>query len=134
MTLKEKINADYISAFKSKDIIGKSILSVIKGEIQTQEKNLVKDLDDADVTKILFKISKSLNETISASGDEESKRQLEIVSNYLPKQMSREDIEFKISSMISENSAIAIGDVMKAFATDPVDRKVVSEIFQKLKI
>ena len=34
MTLKEKINADFMTAFKSKNVIAKSILSVVKGEIR----------------------------------------------------------------------------------------------------
>jgi hypothetical protein len=37
MTLKERINADYMTAFKSKDSVAKKLLSVIKGEIQTIE-------------------------------------------------------------------------------------------------
>ena len=31
-TLKQKINADYMSAFKAKNTIAKNLLSVIKGE------------------------------------------------------------------------------------------------------
>ena len=61
MSLKNQINADYLLAFKSRDVIGKSILSVVKGEIQTQEKNMNNsDLSDQDVMKILTKTIKSL--------------------------------------------------------------------------
>ena len=66
MTLKEKINADFMTAFKSKNMVAKSILSVVKGEIQTVEKNIGSDnLSDVEVTKILTKTVKSLKETIS---------------------------------------------------------------------
>ena len=41
MTLKEKINVDYMTAFKAKDAVSKKLLSVIKGEIQTIEKNTI---------------------------------------------------------------------------------------------
>lgn len=135
MTLKNQISSDYLVAFKSKDQISKSILSVIKGEIQTQEKNLsVLDLSDADVTKILNKAIKSLNETISESDDLESKLQLEVVSKYLPKQMSESEISEVISNMISENSDIKIGDIMKKFSSLNADRKLVSQIFNNLKV
>ncbi len=40
MTLKEKINSDFMTAFKSKNVVAKSILSVVKVEIQTVEKNV----------------------------------------------------------------------------------------------
>lgn len=135
MTLKNQISSDYLVAFKAKDQVSKSILSVIKGEIQTQEKNLsVLDLSDADVTKILNKAIKSLNETISESDDLESKLQLEVVSKYLPKQMSESEISEVISNMISENSDIKIGDIMKKFSSLNADRKLVSQIFNNLKV
>ena len=74
MTLKEKINADFMTAFKSKNVVTKSILSVVKGEIQTVEKNIgVDSLSDDEVIKILTKTVKSLKETISMTGDEKSK-------------------------------------------------------------
>ena len=133
--LKNQISSDYLVAFKSKDQISKSILSVIKGEIQTQEKNLsISDLSDEDVIKILNKTVKSLNETISKSGDLESKLQLEVVSKYLPKQMSESEISEIISGMISENSDIKIGDIMKKFAGVNADKKLVSQIFNNLKV
>lgn len=133
MSLKNQINTDYITAFKSKDGVKKSILSVIKGEIQTQEKNLnVSDLTDGDVMKILTKVVKSLNETITQADDQESKLQLEVVSKYMPKQMSEKDIRDKMTSLI-QNGVMNIGDVMKAFAKDPVDKKLVSQIYQTLK-
>jgi len=39
LTLKEKINADYMTAFRAKNTVAKNLLSVIKGEIQTTEKS-----------------------------------------------------------------------------------------------
>ena len=67
MTLKEKVNANYMKAFKEKNTIEKNLLSVVKSEITTIEKNTsVENLSDADVTKILNKTAKSLNETIKA--------------------------------------------------------------------
>jgi len=135
MTLKNKISSDYLVAFKAKDQVSKSILSVVKGEIQTQEKNLsISDLSDEDVTKILNKTIKSLNETISKSDDLESKLQLEVVSKYLPKQMSESEISEIISGMISENPEIKIGDIMKKFAGVNADKKLVSQIFNSLKV
>jgi uncharacterized protein YqeY len=135
MSLKNKINSDYLIAFKAKDAISKSILSVIKGEIQTQEKNLnVPDLQDSDVVKILAKTVKSLNETISKSDDMESKLQLEVISKYLPSQMSESEVSEIISEMISKNQDIKIGDIMKEFSKLNADKKMVSQIFNSLKL
>jgi uncharacterized protein YqeY len=132
MTLKEKINKDYIDAFKAKNTLSKNLLSVIKGEIQTIEKNTgVENLTDEDVTKILNKSVKSLKETLSSLTDPDklsfSKTELEIVESYLPKQMSAEEIASKIDSLIS-SGITNIGSIMKEFSSLPVDKKIVSEL------
>lgn len=132
MTLKEKINADFMTAFKSKNVVAKSILSVVKGEIQTVEKNIgVDSLSDAEVIKILTKTVKSLKETISMTGDEKSKIELEIVEVYLPTQMSKEEVTQKVTELV--NSGVTqIGMIMKEFATLPADKKMVSEVVKEI--
>jgi hypothetical protein len=132
MTLKEKINTDFMIAFKSKNMISKNILSVIKGEIQTIEKNIGSDnLSDDEVTKILTKTVKSLKETITLGNDEKSKLELVIIEAYLPKQMSKEEVTSKVTELV--NSGITqIGAIMKEFATLPVDKKMVSESIKEV--
>ena len=84
MTLKEKINSEFVTAFKEKNTLKKSLLSVVKGEIQTSEKNTnVQNMSDEDVLKILNKFAKSIKENISF-GDEVAKKELEIIQSYLP--------------------------------------------------
>lgn len=132
--LKTKISADHISAFKNKEQEKKSILSVVKGEIQTVEKNTnVQDLPDDGVVKILNKLCKSLQETIDASGDAESVVQLTVLRDYLPKQLTQEEVTAKISEIKASNPGATIGDVMKAFAGLQVDRKMVSQVFTVIR-
>ena len=132
MTLKEKINADFMTAFKSKNMVAKSILSVVKGEIQTVEKNVGTDnLSDAEVTKILTKTVKSLKETITLSNDEKSKVELSVIEVYLPTQMSKEEVTAKVTELV--NSGITqIGAIMKEFSTLPADKKMVSESIKEV--
>ena len=132
MTLKEKINADFMTAFKSKNMVAKSILSVVKGEIQTVEKNIGSDnLSDAEVTKILTKTVKSLKETITLSNDEKSKVELSVIEVYLPTQMSKEEVTAKVTELV--NSGITqIGAIMKEFASLPADKKMVSEVIKEV--
>lgn len=132
MTLKEQINADFMTAFKGKNAIAKGILSVVKGEIQTIEKNVGSDnLSDAEVTKILAKTVKSLKETITLSNDEKSKLELLVIEGYLPTQMSKEEVTAKVTELV--NSGITqIGAIMKEFSTLPADKKMVSESIKEL--
>ena len=60
MTLKKRINTDYMIAFKERDMLKKNLLSVIKGGIELSEKNRkVQDLSDEDVTAILNQAAKA---------------------------------------------------------------------------
>ena len=132
--LKEKINADYMTAFKSKDTVAKNLLSVIKGEIQTLEKNSgVTNLSDDDVIKILAKTRKSLEETRSKFPSDQVSTELYIVESYLPKQMSEDEIRSKIQELVESGQAGNIAEVMRAFGSLPADRKLVASVYQSIK-
>lgn len=134
--IKEQINKDYMTAFKMKNTVAKNLLSVVKGEIQTAEKNTgVENLTDEDVLKILTKASKSLKETIKSLAPIDGKgedivqacAELAIIESYLPKQMTKLEIESKVDELLS-NGITQIGQIMKEFAQLPVDKKIVSEV------
>jgi len=131
--LKEKINADYMSAFRNKNTVAKNLLSVIKGEIQTAEKNTgVENMSDEDVIKILNKTVKSLKETNASYPSAQTAEELFIVESYLPKQMSEGEISEKIKSLIADGAS-NVAEIMRAFAALPADRKMVAQIYQSLK-
>jgi uncharacterized protein YqeY len=131
MSLKEKISKDFVKAFKEKDVLRKSLLSTVKGEIQTIEKNQgVETLSDEEVLKILNKFAKSLKENVSL-GDENSEKELSVIQEYLPKEMSQSEIESKVSEIIG-NGASNIGQIMKEFANLQADKKVVSQIARQM--
>jgi len=133
MTLKERISTDYMKAFKAKDTVAKNLLSVVKGEIQTIEKNTgVENLSDEEVIKILNKTRKSLDETNSKFPSEQTTEELRIVESYLPAQMTNDEIKEKIMTLIESGSS-NMGEIMKAFSNLPADKKVVSQIYNSLK-
>lgn len=131
-TLKEKISTDYMSAFKAKNTVAKNLLSVIKGEIQTIEKNTgVETLSDEEVTKILNKTLKSLKETNASFPSAQTAEELFIIESYLPKQMSKDEITQKIVEL-KANGVTNIGAIMKEFSNVPVDRKLVNEVIKEV--
>jgi len=130
MKLREQINKDYMTAFKEKNTVAKNLLSVIKGEIQTTEKNVGSELSDEDVIKILQKSAKSLKEMV-ASGSEQAKEELTIVEAYLPKQMSKDEVTQKVTELV--NSGVTqMGAIMKEFASLSADKKMVSEVVKEV--
>ena len=129
--IKEQINKDYMTAFKAKNTVAKNLLSVVKGEIQTIEKNTgVENMSNDDVLKILTKTAKSLKEMV-ATGNEQAKEELSIIEAYLPKQMSKEEVFAKVTELV--NSGVTqIGAIMKEFANIPADKKLVSEAIKEI--
>lgn len=130
--LKEKINQDFMTAFKSREMEKKNFLGVVKGEIQNAEGRGVES-NDENVMDILKKIEKSLKESAN-SGDEEAKFQLNILNAYLPKLMSVDEIRKEVEVIVQEG-ATNLGMVMGAFnkkfkgkADNAEVRKVTEEI------
>jgi len=136
MKLKEKINADYMTAFRAKNTTAKNLLSVIKGEIQTTEKNTgVENMSDEDVVKILKKTVKSLKETNTSFPSAQTAEELFIAESYLPKQMSEEEVKVAvdeiIASMKTTLTAKEMGKVMGQFNSKYAglaDGKLVSQV------
>jgi uncharacterized protein YqeY len=135
--LKDKINADYMTAFKAKDTVKKNLLSVIKGGIQLGEKHLmVENMPDDKVLEILNQAAKACRETISKLEEGELKEfakiELAIIESYLPKQMTSDEIRDKVQALIKDGAS-NIAEVMRAFSTLPADRKEVAQIYNELK-
>jgi uncharacterized protein YqeY len=128
MLLKQRINADYMDALKNKQIDKKNFLGVIRGEIQNEEFRPLGIGDDATVLNILRKREKTLKQTNTA----ESLAELEYIKPYLPAEMTEADIVAKITEL-KANGASNIAEVMRAFATLPADRKLVSEVYHSMK-
>lgn len=81
MNLKEKLNADFISAFKAKEMERKNFLGLLKGEIQTEETRNGATLNSDDLVMGVFKkMEKSLKQT----NTEESLAELKYLEPYLP--------------------------------------------------
>ena len=81
MSLKEQLNADFIIAFKAKEMERKNFLGLIKGEIQTEEtrNGAISNSDDL-VMSVFKKMEKSLKQTNSP----EALIELTYLEPYLP--------------------------------------------------
>jgi uncharacterized protein YqeY len=131
MTIEKRIEADFLKAFKERNTEVKSLLSTVKGEMQTTKKNLVVDnLSDEETIKILGKFAKNLKENIRLVNDEKSQRELSVIEAYLPKQMSESEVSAKLDEILA-SGVTNIGQIMKEFAQLPADKKMVSEIAKK---
>lgn len=128
MNLKERINADFMTAFKNKEMEKKNFLGVVKGEIQNEEGRTGASYEASDevVLGILRKMEKSLTQTNTP----ESLKELEYIKPYLPQMMSESLIREKVSTYIS-SGLTNIGQIMGEFNKHYkglADNKIVSNI------
>ena len=100
MTLKERIQSDFITAMKAKDENGKTALSGIKAKITEAEKaNGNKELSDDEVIKVITKAIKQREESekiySDAGRDEMARKEADeacVLRVYMPTQMTPEEI------------------------------------------
>ena len=121
-----------MTAFKSGETDKKNFLGLIKSEIKANEARGISPTDE-NVIKVLNKMNKSLMEAL-ASGNTEAEDEINILSEYLPKLMSEDEIKIEVESIISEGAS-NIGMVMGAFNkkfSGKADNKLVSKIAGQL--
>lgn len=131
-TLTDRINEDFMLAMKNRESEKKTLLGVVKGEIQNAKS---KDGFDPEKTalSIVKKMQKSLKES-AESGDTQAEMELSYLSPYLPKLMDESEVRSIVSDII-ESGATNIGQVMGAFNKShagQADNKVVSAVARDL--
>ena len=125
MSLKDKIDTDYKNILKSKDKIQIStyrlILSGIKDlDISNRSGPNKKSTDDGDIKKLLKKMIKQRSESIDIYKKSNRKdlleveqKESEILSDYLPKQLSEEETKKICTETVSALGASSIKDMGK---------------------
>lgn len=115
MSLKEKINQDFITAMKAKDLVVKSALSGIKSKITEAEKakgNV--ELSDQDVLKVITTGIKQRKQSYDAFvlGNREDlatkeQDEIKVLEVYLPKQMTELEIQVEIRKIVQEGTQVS---------------------------
>lgn len=129
MSLREQINAEFMLAFKNKEMEKKNFLGVLKGEIQNEEGRGVNVTDEV-IISILKKMEKSLTQT----NTDESLKELEYIKPYLPTLMDETLIRSIINSY--KNTGMNnVGQMMGSFNKEykgKADNALVSKIVKEV--
>ena len=125
MSIKEKINDEYKTALKSKDknkiSTYRLILSGIKDlDISNRSGPNKKETDDEDIKKLLKKMIKQRSESIEVYKKnnrndllEIEENEVNVLSEYLPKQMSEEETISICKQIIEKTGASSIKEMGK---------------------
>ena len=125
MPLRESIESDYKTALKAKDknkiSTYRLILSGIKDlDINNRSGTEKKETDDEDIKKLLKKMIKQRSESIELYKKNNRKdlqdieeREVEVISQYLPSQISEEETVKICEEVIKSTGATSIKDMAK---------------------
>ncbi len=141
MSLSEKIASDLKAAMKSGQRTRVDVLRMIKAQIKNVEIEKGRPLTEEEEIQVLQSAAKKRKEAIALyekGGRPElaakEKEELAVIEAFLPKQLSREEIEAVVAEIISETGASSLKDLGKVMKEamgrlrGKADGKLVQEI------
>ena len=120
--LEEKIQSEIVSSMKNHEAVRLDTMRGIKAAIQKAktEKGSNGTIDDDGIIRIIQKLVKQREESAAlydAAGRKDlakaERTEAEIMSEFLPKQMSNEEIEEEVLKIIEETGAKTLKDLGK---------------------
>ncbi|RCW51296.1 GatB/YqeY domain-containing protein [Paenibacillus prosopidis] len=145
MNLSERLTDDMKQAMKNQDKFKLSVIRMMRASVKNLEIDLKRPLDDNEVLEILSREVKqrkdSLQEFKKAGRDDlvaDLVVEIEIISQYLPEQLTEEEIQEIVTQTIHElgaSSKADMGKVMSALLPKTkgrADGKLVNQFVQQL--
>lgn len=142
MSLKDKITEDLTASMKAQNAFRTETLRSIRAEILKMDKSgMDREMNEEEELGLLNRQAKMRKESIEmfeSAGRmdlvERETKQLDIINEYLPKQLSKEEAEAIVDSVIKESGATGAKDIGKVMG--PVmkelkgkfDGKIIQEI------
>lgn len=130
MSLSERIEKDYISAYKAKDQVRLGVLRLLKTAAKNLQVELLRPLTDDEMFDLVMKQAKQRMDSIEqfrAAGREDlaSKEdaELTVIRDYLPQPLSPEELNQAIDAAILAVGASSMQDMGKVMSSIMADYK-----------
>ena len=143
--LKEKLLDELKIAMREKDEIKKNTIQMVRAAILQIEKDKGIEVEDSKILEIIAKEVKTKKDALvdfEKAGREDlinqTQKEIEILTVYLPKQLSYEELKEKISQIITKIGATSMkdmGSVMKEAKAEigtSADGKSINEVVKEL--
>ncbi|MFI5247005.1 MAG: GatB/YqeY domain-containing protein [Nitrospirales bacterium] len=142
MSLHDRLSEDLKLAMKSRDQLRVDVIRMIKAAVMNKELEIKKDLDDAEMSRVMTTMIKQRRESVEqfekgnrAELAAKERQEITILESYLPQALSPEQLSTVVDTVIQETGARSLkemGAVMKAVmvrvAGQPVDGKQISDL------
>ena len=148
MSLHDRLTEDLKRAMRARDQLRMDVIRMIKAAVMNKEIEIKKDLDDADMSRVMTTMIKQRRESVElfekgnrAELAAKERQEITILESYLPQALSPEQLSTVVDRVIQESGAQSLkemGAVMKAVlvrvAGQVVDGKQISDLVRaKLK-
>lgn len=143
--LKEKLMEDLKEAMRSKNEIKKNTVQMVRAAILQIEKDKGIQVEDDRILEIIAKEVKTKKDAIKDFEKAErqdlinqTNQEIEVLQQYLPKQLSREEIKVELEKIISEIGATTMKDMgaimkeAKAKMGASADGKTINEVAKEI--
>lgn len=124
MSLKQKLQEDLKSSMKIKDTNKKSVITLIRASIKQYEVDNRVELGDEEIINLIakqLKQTRDSREEFAKAGREDlvagAEAEIEVLKEYLPQQLSEEELNEIVISVISEVGATSMKDMKKIMSS-----------------
>lgn len=145
MSILEKLRKDKVQAMKDKDKLRIGVISLMMSSIALAEKEKKKTLEDEEALEFIKRELKQTKDALEQTPTNredlisETEKKIEIISSYLPEQMSIEELKKEVEKIIKElnleknpkNKGVLIKEIMGKFKSK-TDGKTVSSVVDEL--
>jgi hypothetical protein len=142
MSLRDRLTEDLKQAMKARDQLRMDVIRMIKATVLNKEVELKKDLDDAEMSRVMTTMIKQRKESVEqfekgnrAELAAKERQEIAIIEAYLPQALSPDQLAGVVEAVIRDTGATSIKDmgaVMKAVMArltgQAVDGKQVSDL------
>ena len=143
--LKEKLLEDLKVSMRDKNVVRKNTVQMIRAAILQIEKDTGSVVDDAKIVDIIAKEMKKKKDAMvdfEKAGRQDlidqTNEEMKVLEEYLPKQLSKEEIKEIVSKIISDIGATSMKDMgiimkeAKAVIGAGADGKTINEVVKEL--
>ena len=143
--LKQKLMEDLKESMKNKDEIRKNTVQMVRAGILQIEKDQGIQVEDEKILEIIakeVKIKKDALKDFEKAGREDlinqTNREIEVLQEYLPKQLTREEIKIEVQKIVDEIGATTMKDMgaimkeAKAKMGTSAEGKTINEVAKEI--
>ena len=121
--IKTKLEDDLKQAMRERNAPRRDVIRYIRSEIRNQEIRLQRDLEDDDAIQVFSRQAQQRRDSIEAFQSanrqdlvDKERAELEIITEYLPRQMGEDEIRALVAQTVAETGAAGPRDMGKVMS------------------